>query len=92
MRILKSAEQKNVTIDRSYLSNQEIYDLMLAKKIFFWQGYNECYNYFALSEIDELHIFTCNLKELKIIYDKEYECYQAIAVFPDGQFLRLGTL
>lgn len=92
MKILKTAKQKNVTIDSNFLTRQEIYYLLNTHKIFFWHDYEPCYK-FDLKEDDEpLHIFTNDLDEVKVIYDREYQMYKTIAVCNDGSILTLNIL
>lgn len=87
MKILKKAEQKNVTINKDYYTSYEI-NVMLAKHeiCYFDKGFNNCYDAVSYWDIKEetFRIFTDDLSEIKVALD-EYNCYTTVAIGKNGK-------
>ena len=88
MKILKSAKQKNVLVDCGYYTVPEINEL-LDKHILFTldNDFNESYEHIDNSDIDNVRLFLNKVNELKVIYNKEIECYATVAVLNDGNYI-----
>ena len=88
MKVLKRATQKNVLVDSSWYRMSEINEL-LDKHILFTldADFKESYEHINISNIDEVRLFLNNVKELKVIYNKEMECYATVAVLNDGNYI-----
>ena len=89
MKVLKSATQKNVLVDYSWYTVNEINEF-LDKHILFILGddFKESYehvNYY--SDVKNVRLFLHKVKELKVIYNRETECYATVAVLDDGNFI-----
>lgn len=69
MKILKNAHQNNFKVDTSFYSIEELDTLERGHIIDFSLC---CYR-----------VFTSNLKEVKVIYDRKYEMYCTVAVTND---------
>lgn len=86
MKTLKNAKQKNVILNRDYYTTQNLCDLLKERCLFYFDGLE--------IKFDEVNYFNVNdyvyrvplsiVKELKVIYSKEYECYLTIAVFNEN--------
>lgn len=88
MKVLKSATQKNVLIDYGWYTVNEINEF-LDKHILFTldDNFQESYEHVNDSNIKEVRLFLDNVKELKVIYDRVYECYTTVAVLNDGNYI-----
>ena len=88
MKVLKRATQKNVLVDSSWYRMSEINEL-LDKHILFTldADFKESYEHINISNIDEVRLFLNNVKELKVIYNKEMERYATVAVLNDGNYI-----
>lgn len=90
MRILKSAQQRNMGIDKGMYTLNEINDMLEAREVaHFTEGdYRECYDPISsMSEYEQtnVRIFTSRLAEVKVVYHKEYGFYCNVAVGHDGK-------
>ena len=88
MKVLKRTTQKNVLVDSSWYRMSEINELV-DKHILFTldDGFKESYDHINMSNIDEVRLFLNKVKELKVIYNKELECYATVAVLNDGSYI-----
>ena len=88
MKVLKRATQKNVLVDSSWYRMSEINEL-IDKHILFTldADFKESYEHINISNIDEVRLFLNKVKELKVIYNKEMECYATVAVLNDGNYI-----
>ena len=88
MKVLKSATQKNVLVDSGWYRMSEINELLHKHILFtFDDDFKESYNHINISNIDEVRLFLYKVKELKVIYNKEMECYATVAVLNDGSYI-----
>lgn len=87
MKTLKNATQKNVLVNCDYYTIDEINDY-LDKHIFF--TFNEkiepSYEHFTSYTLEArtVRLFLEDVKELKVIYNREYQCYTNVAVLNNG--------
>lgn len=88
MKILKSAKQKNVLVDGEYYTVTEINEL-LDKHILFTldKDFKVSHEHIDRSGIDNVRLFLNKVNELKVIYNKEIECYATVAVLNDGNYI-----
>ena len=88
MKVLKSAKQKNVLIDGGWYTVDEINEL-LDKHILFTLNidFKISYEHINYSDIDNVRLFLNKVNELKVIYNKEMECYATVAVLNDGNYI-----
>lgn len=89
MKIRKYAEQRNVILARDYYTDYEINMLLETKEIFFiTDSFKQSYDledvpYFDRKYI-EFRIFTDDLEEIKVVYNKEYGHYETVAIGKNG--------
>ena len=87
MKVLKSATQKNVLVNRDYYTVDEINGYLDARIFFTFNekidiSYEHVTSYAGEDKI--VRLFLKDVKELKVIYDREYQCYTNVAVLNDG--------
>ena len=88
MKVLKSATQKNVLVDYGWYTVNEINEF-LDKHILFVLGddFKESYEHVNYSDVKNVRLFLNKVKELKVIYNREMECYSTVAVLNDGNYI-----
>ena len=88
MKVLKSAKQKNVLVDFGWYTVNEINDF-LDKHILFTLGDDckESYEHVDYSNVKNVRLFLNKVNELKVIYNREMECYSTVAVLDDGSYI-----
>lgn len=88
MKVLKSSTQKNVLVDSGWYRRSEINEL-IDKHILFTldDEFKESYEHINNSNIDEVRLFLNKVKELKVIYNREMECYATVAVLNDDNYI-----
>ena len=88
MKVLKSATQKNVLVDYGWYTVNEINEF-LDKHILFVLGddFKESYEHVNYSDVKNVRLFLNKVKELKVIYNWEMECYSTVAVLNDGNYI-----
>ena len=88
MKVLKSATQKNVLVDYGWYTVNEINEF-LDKHILFVLGddFKESYEHVNYSDVKNVRLFLNKVKELKVIYNQEIECYATVAVLNDGNYI-----
>ena len=87
MKVLKSATQKNVLVNRDYYTIDEI-NCYLDKHIFFTfneklEASYEHISSYALEDIP-VRLFLEDVTELKVIYNREFQCYTNVAILNNG--------
>lgn len=88
MKILKSAKQKNVLVDGTWYTVNEINELLDKHIVFtFNADFTESYEHINYSDIDELRLFLDKVNKLEVIYNKEMGCYATVAVLNDGNHI-----
>lgn len=88
MKILKSAKQKNVLVDGGWYTVDEINELLDKHILFTFDiDFNVSYEHINFSDIDNVRLFLDKVIELKVIYNKEIECYATVAVLNDGNYI-----
>ena len=90
MKVLKSATQKNVSVDYSWYTVNEINEF-LDMHILFTLGddFKESYEHVNYSDVKTVRFFLNKVKELKVIYSREMECYATVAVLYDGSYIHV---
>ena len=83
MKVLKNAKQKNVVVCRDFYTIEEI-NKYLDSHVFFTLTKNFEVSYEQVTSSTEVRLFLKNVKELKVIYDREFQCYTNVAVLNDG--------
>ena len=87
MKVLKRAEQKNVLVNRDYYTIDEI-NYYLDKHTFFTFNEKIEVSYEHISSyalVDRtVRLFLEDVTELKVIYNKEFQCYTNVAVLNNG--------
>ena len=87
MKLLKSAMQKNVLVNCDYYTIDEINDY-LDEHIFFTfnKKIGVSYEHFTSYTFEDgtVRLFLKDVKELKVIYNKEFQCYTNVAVLNNG--------
>ena len=87
MKILKNATQKNVLVNCDYYTMDEI-NSYLDEHVFF--KFNEkieaSYEHIESYAFEDrtVRLFLEDVKELKVIYNREYQCYTNVAVLNNG--------
>ena len=88
MKVLKNATQKNVLVDGRWYTVAEINELLDKHILFKFDDYfNESYEHIKYSYIGDVRLFLNKVKELKVIYNREMECYATVAVLNDDNYI-----
>ena len=53
----------------------------------FDDDFKESYEHINYSDIANVRLFLNNVKELKVIYNREMECYATVAVLNDDNYI-----
>ena len=88
MKTLKNATQKNVLVDCDYYTIDEINGYLDQHVLFtFNEKIEESYNHITYDVFEDrkVRLFLENVKELKVVYNREYQCYTNVAVLNDGK-------
>lgn len=88
MKVLKRATQKNVLVDYEWYTVDEI-NVFLDKHILFTfdDDIRESYEHINYSDVKNVRLFLDKVNELKVIYNREMECYATVAVMNDGNYI-----
>ena len=88
MKVLKSAKQKNVLVDYSWYTVNEINEF-LDKHILFTldDDCKESYEHVNYLQAKNVRLFLNKVKELKVIYNRVMECYSTVAVLNDDNYI-----
>lgn len=91
MKVLKTARQKNFRINQEYYREDEI-EAMLVNGIIdrpFIDSEKErgigCCNY----KEQYICLYASNCKEVKVVYDKDFECYDTVAITHNNMVLHV---
>lgn len=91
MKVLKSAKQKNVAVDSVWYTVDEINDFLDKHILFtFDDNFNESYEHVNYSDIKNVRLFLDKVNELKVIYNREMQCYATVAVLNDGNYIHVS--
>lgn len=83
MKILKTAEQKNVEVNEEMYTEAELEEMKAAGEI--TSLHDEFPDVKSLNDATEPIVFTEKCKELKVIYNKEFGGYETVAVLLTGK-------
>ena len=87
MKVLKRAEQKNVLVNRDYYTIDEINGYLDAHIFFtFNEKFESSYEHITSYALEDrtVRLFLEDVNELKVIYNKELQCYTNVAVLNNG--------
>lgn len=92
MKIRKNAEQRNFIVCKDYYTEYEL--LSMARKHLIFCIDDE-YNIKYVTDIREVEdccfrIFADNCKEVKVIYDKSFECYRTVVTTDNDQLIYIS--
>ena len=88
MKVLKSATQKNVSVDGGWYTVAEINEFLDKHILFkFDDDFGVSYEHINYPDIDDVRLFLNKVKELKVIYNREMECYATVAVLNDDNYI-----
>ena len=85
MKTLKNATQKNVLVNCEFYTMNEINDY-LDERVFFTlnKDFQVSYEHVSYNSNEKVRISLHDVKELKVIYNREYQCYTNVAVLNNG--------
>ena len=91
MKVLKNSRQKNVILKACEYTQSELYKMYKSGIIFCLGSLNQVVEFENKYDIDTFqHTFRVPLyrcKELKVIYNREYDFYENVVVTNDGIIL-----
>lgn len=88
MKVLKSAKQKNVLVDCGLYTVNEINEFLDKHILFtFDDDFKASYEHVNNSNVKNVRLFLNKVRELKVIYNREMECYATVAVLDDGSYI-----
>lgn len=97
MKTLKKTAQKNVLLNRSFYTDQEIQELARFESVTLFDSHMKQIEMKDLEEeLDKwwwnkdnlsIRVFLENTKEIKVIYHKEFESYETVVVMQDDSIL-----
>lgn len=88
MKVLKKATQQNILLNEEYYTLWEVEEMLLNKECFYISesNFNECYSYEEYCQTyRRLRIFTEHIEEIKVVYNKNFECYETVAIGKNGK-------
>lgn len=84
---IKSATQVNVIVNSEYYTIANLNKMFESHIIFrFSSSSNFEEEYSSINTYSDLE----NVKELKVVYNKEYECYETVAVLNSGELIHVS--
>ena len=86
MKTLKNATQKNVIVNCEFYTMNEI-NAYLDEHVFFTlnEDFQVSYEHVSYVSNEKVRINLDDVKELKVIYNREYQSYTNVAVLNDGK-------
>lgn len=89
MKIRKNAEQKNFIVDKDFYTEYELLSMAQQKIIF---CIDEQFNIRYINDIREVEdscfrIFTDMCKEVKVIYNDSFGCYNTVVLTDNNQLI-----
>lgn len=89
MKIRKNAEQKNFIVDKDFYTENELLSMSQQKIIF---CLNEFYNIRYITNIRQVEdscfrIFADECKEVKVVYNYSFGCYQTVVITNNNQII-----
>lgn len=94
MKVLKNAEQKNVILDNDFYSWQQLRDMLLQEKIWYFDSdlrtsYDSSLIYWNEYHEKEFRVYLDLVEEIKVVYNKEWGFYENVAILKDGTKLHV---
>lgn len=91
MKILKNAEQRNMVVDKAFYTSAELREKFNSHLFMFIDttNFDVCYDYDMVWDDTQIRIFTEDLQEIKVIYDKEYREYRTVGITTDGEVIAI---
>lgn len=94
MKTLKRVKQANIEVNIEYYTIAELNKLFESHIIFrFSDDFNEEYssiNTYSDLEESKARLFLETANELKVVYNKEFECYETVAVLNNGKLIHVS--
>lgn len=89
MKIRKNAEQKNFIVDKDYYTDHELLAMAREKIIF---CLDEVYDIRYITNIRQVEgscfrIFADMCKEVKVVYNKTFGCYDTVVITNNDQLI-----
>lgn len=89
MKIKKNAEQKNFIVNKDLYTEHELLSMSQQKTIF---CLDELYNIRYITNIRQVEdscfrIFANDCKEVKVVYNYSFGCYQTVVITNDNQII-----
>ena len=92
MKILKNASQRNVILNKEYYTRNDLIEMLDNKTIFFIDEDCEisCNTVHVFDNPNEVYRVSLNdVNELKVVYNREFECYENVAIMKNGAILHV---
>lgn len=91
MKIRKNAEQKNFIINKDYYTEGELVSMAREKIIF---CFDELYNIRFITNNHQVEgccfrIFADLCKEIKVVYNKTFGCYETVVITNNDQLIHI---
>ena len=91
MKIRKNAEQKNFIVCKDYYTEYELLSMARQKIIF---CIDELYDIRYITDIRQVEdscfrIFADMCKEVKVVYNKSYGCYETVVVTENDELIHI---
>lgn len=83
MKVLKRAEQQNFVVDKSFYTEAEL------ERLIDFEYITPEYKIFPTTTNDGYRVFASDLKEVKVVYNKEFGFYENIAVTKNGKEIHI---
>lgn len=94
MKTLKSARQKNIMVNSAFYTIADLNKMFESHIIFrFDENFKEDYSLIiSYSDLEEscVRLFLETVKELKVVYNKEYDFYETVAVLNSGELIHVS--
>lgn len=92
MKVLKSATQKNVILNRGFYTDHELTQMLRNEEIFYIDedykiSFNPCHTYINTTETYRVSLN--DVSELKVVYNKIYEEYETVAIMKNGNIIHV---
>ena len=91
MKVLKNARQRNFILNKDYYVSNQIKEMLENKEICFFDNFTQSCDYKKLTDIYNpiYRIFSEDLKEIKVIYNKDFGNYETVAIGNNGKLYHI---
>ena len=84
MKVLKKATQRNIILNKNYYTIWEIKEMLINKECCYFTeaSHKESYDFekYCYKQDRLLRIFTEDINEIKVVYNKEFGNYETVAI------------